>query len=148
MTRRINQAGLNIIRHYEGCELEAYLCPARVWTVGYGATGPGIVKGIVWSQRQADERLEADLRRFETGVEEMVRVPISQNAFSALVCLAFNIGLGALRGSTLMKKLNKGDLNGAGEEFTRWNRSGSRILPGLTRRRLAERDLFLRKDRL
>jgi lysozyme len=147
MTRRINQAGLNIVKHYEGCELEAYLCPARVWTIGYGHTH-NVRKGMVWTQTKADRQLEEDLRQFEEGVEEMVKIPISQNAFAALVSLSFNIGLEALRGSTLMRKLNKGELSMASEEFARWNKSGARVLPGLTRRRLAERDLFLRKDPL
>lgn len=147
MTRRINQAGLNIVKHYEGCELEAYLCPARVWTIGYGHT-EGVRKGMVWTQTKADRQLEEDLRQFEEGIEEMVKVPISLNAFSSLVSLGFNIGLEALRGSTLMRKLNKGELGPASEEFARWNKSGAKILPGLTRRRLAERDLFLRKDPL
>lgn len=134
---------------FEGCRLESYPDPGtggEPWTIGWGATGADVRRGLKWTQKQCDERLLLDLRKFEAGVEAMVQRPISSNAFSALVVLAYNIGLGALRGSTLMRKINWGDMEGAAEEFTRWNRAGGKIMAGLTRRRIAERELFLRPD--
>lgn len=144
MTRRINKAGLAILKHYEDCRMESYQCPAGVWTCGWGSTGKDVTRGLVWTQKQCDERLTADLRRFEAGVEEAVKVKVTDNQFSACVCLSYNIGLDAFLHSTLLRKLNAGDMSGASEEFQRWDKSGARILRGLTRRRLAERDLFLR----
>lgn len=148
VTRRINAEGLGILMHFEGCRLEAYPDPGTggaPYTIGWGETGPDIKPGLKWTQKQCDERLLERLREFEAGVEEMVKVRISTNAFSALVSLGFNIGLSALRGSTLMRLVNQGRMKEAAEEFVRWNKSGSRTMAGLTRRRLAERDLFLKK---
>lgn len=146
MTRRINAAGLAIVKHYEDCELESYLCPSRVWTIGYGHTH-NVQKGMVWTQRQCDETLEADLREFEAAVERLVTVPLTENQFSAIVSWVFNVGVGAMEGSTLLRKLNKADYAGASAEFQRWDRSGAKILRGLTRRRIAERDLFDKVDK-
>jgi lysozyme len=149
MTRRINAAGLSILRQYEGCKLKAYPDPGtggEPWTIGWGSTGPDIKRGLVWTQQKCDERLLLDLQRFEAGVEAIAPDGLSSNEFSALVVLGYNIGLGALRNSTLMRKLKAGDRAGAAEEFLRWNKSGARTLLGLTRRRIAERELFLRRD--
>jgi len=150
MPRRINAAGLALLKEFEGCRLDAYrdASPARIWTCGWGATGEDVGPGVCWTQAQADERLMVDLRHFETGVAAMVKVTISENAFSSLCVFAYNVGLSALRGSTLMRKLNAGRPEEAAGEFIRWNRAGMRIMSGLTRRRIAERELFLRKDDL
>ena len=143
MAREVNEAGLALIREFEGCRLDAYLCPAGIPTIGYGATGPDIRMGMVWTQEQADARLVEDLARFADGVERLVEVDLSDNQFAAIVSFAFNVGLGALRDSTLLRKLNAGDYLGAADQLPRWARAGGRIMPGLSRRRLAERALFL-----
>jgi len=146
VTREVNQAGVDLIRRFEGCRLDAYPDPGTGGapiTIGYGATGPGIAPGVVWTQEEAEARLVEDLARFADGVERLVEVDLSDNQFAAIVSFAFNVGLGALRDSTLLRKLNAGDYEGAADQLPRWARAGGRIMPGLTRRRAAERDLFL-----
>lgn len=143
MAREVNDAGVTLVREFEGCRLDAYRCPAGIPTIGYGATGPDIRMGMRWTQEQADERLAEDLARFAAGVERLVQVDLTDNQFAAIVSFAFNVGLGALRDSTLLRKLNAGDYEGAADQLPRWNRGGGRVLAGLTRRRAAERDLFL-----
>ena len=143
MAREVNEAGVRLVQEFEGCRLDAYRCPAGIPTIGYGATGPDIRMGMVWTQEQADARLVEDLARFADGVERLVEVDLSDNQFAAIVSFAFNVGLGALRDSTLLRKLNAGDYLGAADQLPRWNKGGGRVLPGLTRRRAAERDLFL-----
>lgn len=143
MTRMVNDAGVALVREFEGCRLDAYRCPAGIPTIGYGATGPDIRMGMKWTQEEADERLAEDLARFAEGVERLVLVDLTDNQFAALVSFAYNVGLGALAGSTLLRKLNAGDYEGAADQFPRWNKGGGRVLPGLVRRRAAERDLFL-----
>lgn len=138
---KINEAGLNLIRDFEGCRLKAYLCPAGVWTIGYGHT-QGVKPDMVISQLQAERFLRQDLKRFEEAVTSLVKVPVTPNQFSALVSFAYNVGTGALYDSTLLRKLNKKDYKGAAAEFLRWNKAGGKVLPGLTRRRIAEKDLF------
>lgn len=133
---------LPLVKRWEGCRLTAYLCPAGVWTVGYGATGPDVRQGVVWTQAQAESRLRADLERFAAGVAKVVRVPLTAGQKGALVSLAYNIGLAAFRRSTLLRKLNAGDYAGAAREFARWNRGGGRVLPGLVKRRADECRLF------
>lgn len=137
-------AAVALVKHFEGCRLKAYLCPAGVWTIGYGATGPGIAQGTTWTQAQADARLSADLARFADGVDRLVSVPITQNQRAALISFAFNVGLSALAGSTLLRLLNAGaSAESVGDQFTRWNKAGGRVLDGLVERREAERKLFL-----
>lgn len=138
---KINEAGLNLIKDFEGCRLKAYLCPAGVWTIGYGHT-QGVKPDMVINQLQAERFLRQDLKRFEDAVTSLVKVPITPNQFSALVSFTYNVGTGALYDSTLLRKLNKEDYKGAANEFLRWNKAGGKVLPGLTRRRLAEKDLF------
>ena len=143
MAREVSEAGVRLVQEFEGCRLDAYRCPAGIPTIGYGATGPDIRMGMVWTQEQADARLVEDLARFADGVERLVEVDLSDNQFAAIVSFAFNVGLGALRDSTLLRKLNAGDYEGAADQFPRWARAGGRLMPGLSRRRLAERALFL-----
>jgi lysozyme len=96
------------------------------------------------TQEQADALLMKDIARFQDGVNKLVTYkPLTQNQFDSLVDFAFNLGLGNLGSSTLLRKLNAGDVKGAADEFLRWNRAGGQVLAGLTRRRQAERDLFL-----
>lgn len=140
--RRINQAGLELIKQFEGLRTEAYLCPAGVWTIGYGST-LGVEKGDRISPESAELLLTKDLERFEKAVAENVRVPLTDNQFSALVCFAFNIGIGAFRGSTLLKLLNQQKYGEAADQLLRWNTAKGKVLEGLTRRRRSERALFL-----
>lgn len=141
--RQINQAGLALIKEFEGCRLEAYRCPAGVATIGYGST-QGVKMGMKINQNQAESLLRQDLERFERGIELAVNVPLSDNQFGALVSFAFNVGINAFSRSTLLKVLNQGYYRTAADQFTFWDKADGRVLPGLTRRRQAERTLFLR----
>lgn len=149
---RTNRRGIALIQQFESCRLRAYLCSAGVPTLGWGSTGPDIHLGMTWTQEQADERFEYDLQRFERDVESLLTFEPSSNEFSALVCFAYNAGVSALAQSTLLRKFNTGDIAGAADEFLRWNKAkdkktGTRVpVAGLTRRREAERDLFLSPD--
>ncbi len=138
----ISDAGIELIKSFEGCKLEAYRCPADVLTIGYGHTGD-VDEGQIITEHQADVLLRSDLTTFERCVNALVVVPVTQSQFDALVSFAFNLGCNALRKSTLLRMLNEGDDVGAGQQFERWNKSNGRALAGLTRRRAAERDLFL-----
>ena len=133
---------LELIKPFEGCKLRAYLCPAGVWTIGYGATGQGIGPGVVWTQGQAENRLLADVARFYRGVQKLVQVPINEFQAGALTSFAYNVGLQALAGSTLLRLLNAGNYAAASEQLMRWNKAGGRALLGLTRRRAAEKAMF------
>ncbi|HYI43718.1 MAG TPA: lysozyme [Sphingomicrobium sp.] len=144
---KINAAGLALMRNFEGCKLEAYPDPGsrdgNPWTIGWGATGPGIHKGVRWTQEQADARHEEDVARFAIGVERLLDgAPTNDNQFSALVSLAYNIGLGALAGSTLLKMHKAGDYANAAQQFLRWNRNDGAVMRGLSRRRAAEKALY------
>ena len=140
---KINQSGLNLIKSFEGLRLQAYKCPAGVWTIGYGHTGR-VVPGQIIDPKTAEQLLISDLERFEVGVEQLVDVSLNSNQFSALVSFAFNVGTGALAKSTLLRYLNKGKYYEAALQFSRWTRGGGVILPGLVRRREAEKNLFLK----
>ncbi len=139
--RRIGAAGLAIIRKYEGLRLTAYLCPAKVWTIGYGSTGPHVKPGLTITEAAADALLRNDLARFEAAVARGAPKS-SQAQFDAMVSLAFNIGETAFLGSTLLRKHNAGDYGGARAEFARWNKSGGKVLAGLSNRRAAEAALY------
>ena len=143
--QRTNSNGLRLIKSFEGLRLTAYQDAVGVWTIGYGTTR-NVRRGMRISRDQAEAFLQEDLVRFEKAVSDAVKVPINDNQFSALVSFTYNVGSGALRSSTLLKKLNRGDINGAANEFPRWNKAGGRVLAGLTRRRNAERALFLGQD--
>lgn len=138
----INAAGLALIKSFEGCQLTAYRCPAGVWTIGYGSTGPQVIPGKKITQLEAEGLLRSDLKRFEQGVSAL-GVELNENQFSALVSLAFNIGVENLRRSTLVKDLRAGDFASAADQFLVWDKAHGRSLPGLVRRRAAERKLFL-----
>jgi lysozyme len=139
--RRINAAGLTLIKTYEGLSLRSYRCPAGMWTVGYGHTRT-VAPGLELRPEQADALLLEDLRIFEKAVAELVQVPLNDNQFAALVSLAFNIGVVALGRSTLLKHLNAGQLDKVPPEFMRWTKVGTLELPGLVRRRTAEVELW------
>ena len=143
--RQTNASGVGLIKSFEGLRLKAYQDAVGVWTIGYGTTR-GVKPGQEISEAQAEALLKADLNRFEQAVNQAVRVSINDNQFAAIVSFTYNVGSGAMRSSTLMRKLNRRDLYGAANEFPRWNRAGGRVLAGLTRRRNAERALFLGQD--
>lgn len=138
---KISETGIALIKRFEGCKLNAYLCPAGVLTIGYGHTGE-VKQGMVWTQQQADDALARDLQSFESAVSACVTVPITQSQFDALVSFAFNCGVGALRKSTLLRLLNAGDYVGAEKQFARWISKGTAAEKGLRRRRKAEALLF------
>jgi lysozyme len=150
MPRHINAAGLKLLMASEGCRLTAYPDPGSggdPWTIGYGAVGPGIEKGVTWTQDQCNKRLLQDIARFEKGVDELVKHPISENAFSSLVCFAYNVGLENFRRSTMLKLTNQGSVVEASRQFPLWVRANGRVMPGLVMRRKAEAGLFMKPDR-
>jgi lysozyme len=142
---RTGDEGIALIRHFEGCRLDAYLCPAGVWTIGYGHT-KGVKEGETIDQEAAEAFLIEDLEEFEGYVTEMVEVPLSQSQFDALVSWTFNLGPGNLERSTLLAKLNQGEYTDVPFEIKRWTRAGGAILPGLVKRRNAEAALFEGRD--
>jgi lysozyme len=143
---KISQAGLDLIKRFEGCKLEAYRDAVGIWTIGYGHTGPNVHDGLKITQAQADAILAQDVSRFASGVAANVNVALTQSEFDALVSFAFNVGLGAFRSSTLLKLLNdNADRTVVASQFLRWNKAGSKVLDGLTKRRNAEKALFLSK---
>lgn len=146
---KTSDAGLQLIKDFEQCRLAAYQCSAGVWTIGWGHT-KGVKQGDTCTQAQADAWLAEDVAEVEQGVRLLVKVPLTQGQFDALVSFAFNCGLDidvdtiaeGLGDSTLLRKLNAGDYIGAALEFQKWDKSSGMTLRGLTRRRLAERALF------
>lgn len=144
---RTNEAGKALIKRFEGLRLKPYKCPAGVWTVGFGHTGPDVDKwaaaGKSITNHQADVILDLDLERFEECVERLAP-GLSDNQFSALVSFAFNLGEAALAKSTLLKHTLAGRYDDAAGEFMKWKYAAGRVLPGLVKRRAAERELFLR----
>lgn len=140
---KLDNRGINLIKSFEGCKLEAYKCSANVWTIGYGHTGVGVYKGSKITQAQADEYFIKDISKFEQGVEKLVKVPLTQGEFNALVSFAYNCGLGALQSSTLLRLLNQKKYSLAAEQFLRWNKVNGKEVAGLTRRRNAEKAMFI-----
>jgi lysozyme len=132
---------LKLIKQFEGCHLTPYFCPAGVLTCGWGATGQGVIYGQSWTQEQADERLRNDAIRFLMGAKLLIP-NINGSTLSANADFAYNLGLGALRSSTLRKKLLAGDIEAAKFQIMRWDKAGGRVMRGLTRRRQAESNLF------
>ncbi|MEG2553636.1 MAG: lysozyme [Hafnia sp.] len=143
----MSKNGLALLKSFEGCELTAYQDSVGVWTIGYGWTQPvngkPVSKGMTITQDTADSLLCSGVVQYEKGVTGLVKVEVNQNQFDALVDFAYNLGVKALEGSTLLKKLNAGDYAGAADEFPKWNKAGGKVLNGLVKRRAAERSLFL-----
>jgi lysozyme len=137
-----SQAGIDLIKRWEGCKTKAYKCPAGVWTVGYGHTGT-VKPGMSISHDKAEELLKRDLQRFEKAVKTLVTVPINQNQFDALVSFTYNVGAKAFGDSTLLVMLNQKKHLSCADQFSRWTKAGNKTLPGLVLRRSEERDLFL-----
>lgn len=153
---KVSQRGIDLIHSFETCRLTAYPDPGSrdgtPWTIGWGATGPGIGKGTVWTQAQADARFAQDLAAREIGVNMLLAGrPATQGQFDALVSFAYNVGLDidddddkaeGLGDSTLLRKHLAGDFAGAAAQFALWNKNDGRVMNGLTRRREAEAALY------
>jgi lysozyme len=140
----VSPEGRRVLEYFEGRRNEAYPDPATggdPWTIGVGHTGPEVFKGLVWMDDLIDKTLSADLAKFEEGVQRLTG-EIPQGQFDALVLFAFNVGLGNLLESTLLRKLRTGDVAGAAHEFERWDKAAGKSMKGLRRRRAAERELF------
>ncbi len=144
---RISERGINLLKSFEGLELEAYQDIAGIWTIGYGHTGDDVEPGMRISEREAEALLRKDLKPREDAVDRFASISLSQNEFDALVSFVYNVGAAAFGGSTARKRLNRGDRIGAADALTWWNKATVggvlREVLGLTRRRAAERALFL-----
>lgn len=140
---QINQAGLDLLKSCENCKLEAYQDSIGVWTIGWGHTGDDVQSGLVITQEEADDLLTEDLEKFEDGVSHLLKVTVTSNQFSALVCFAYNVGLGNLKSSLLLRCINTSHYDDATPQFLRWDKAAGKVLAGLTTRREKERDLFV-----
>lgn len=139
---RTSQRGVSLIKSFEGLRLLAYRDSVGVWTIGYGATR-GVKAGMSITKEQAERMLLNDVTRFEPEIDRLVKVPLNRNQWDALMSFTYNLGAANLESSTLRRLLNAGDYASAAEQFPRWNKAGGQVLAGLTRRRAAERELFL-----
>lgn len=139
---KITDAGKDLIKRFESCRLKAYLCPAGIWTIGYGHTGPEVYEGLEWTQGQADLAFEADLQAFDAFVCRTCpsATPIQQGA---LVSLCYNIGMGAFAKSSVARLHNADKDAEAAQAFALWNKAGGKVLTGLVRRRAAEAALYV-----
>ena len=136
--------GVELIKSFEGLRLDKYQDAIGKWTIGYGhliLPNENFPRPLML--QEAEDLLRADLGMTERGIRQMVKVDLNQNQFDALVSFAFNLGPANLKSSTLLRKVNSGDFNGAAEEFPKWNHAGGQVLAGLTARRNAEKNLFL-----
>lgn len=146
--RQVSQRGIDLIHSFESCKLEAYPDPGsrdgHPWTIGWGSTGDGIQRGVVWTQAQADARFAQDLNKFARKVELLIDdAPTDQSQFDALVSLAYNIGTEALKRSTVLRKHKAGDYAAAAAAFGMWVKNDGKVMRGLVRRRAAEAALYL-----
>ena len=144
---KVNNAGIQLIKTFEGCLLNAYLCPAKVWTIGYGSTrytnGTPVKQGDKITQQEAEILLSDTLNEFSYQVSKLIKQDLTANQFSALVSFAFNLGINALAKSTLLKKVNVNPNDKTIEqEFMKWVNAGGKKLSGLVRRRNAESKLY------
>lgn len=144
---KISDDGIALIKRFEGLRLQAYQDSVGVWTIGYGWTQPvagrKVGAGMAIDAATAERLLVCGVAQFEQGVERLVAVTVTQGQFDALVSFAYNLGLRALENSTLLRRLNAGDRQGAADQFGRWVNAGGVRLDGLVARRAAERALFL-----
>jgi lysozyme len=131
-----------LIRGFEDLRLKAYICPGGQLTIGYGHTGPDVYEGQIITIERAEELLESDMIRFVDGVDQLIRVPLTDGQAAACASLMFNIGVGSFERSTLLRLLNGLDYEGAAKQFLRWNKSKGEVLDGLTTRRETEKLIF------
>lgn len=148
---KINKAGLEIIKSFEGWSSDPYLCPANRWTIAYGSTWDIRGRPITAdhpriTKDQGEALLRKEVHHIENAVKRLIKTPLTVNQFSAICSWGFNVGSGNVQNSTLRMKLNRGDVEGAADEFPKWRKAGGRVLAGLVRRRVAERALFLTPD--
>jgi GH24 family phage-related lysozyme (muramidase) len=148
-----SDACVRLVQQFEGCEKErqdgrfdAYPDPGTggdPWTIGWGSTGPDVKPGVVWTQQECDARLEQSLEKFSAGVQALLgAAATTQHQFDAMVSFAYNVGIGNLKTSTLLRKHIAGDHTGAAAEFAKWNKAAGKVLKGLTNRRKAEAALY------
>ena len=135
--------GLKLIKEFEGLRLTAYYDVVGVLTIGYGHTGDDVYVGQTITEQQAEQLLQKDLNTFEQAVNKLISINLNQNQFDALVDFTYNLGIGAFGNSTLLKKLNAGDYEGAADELLRWDKDNGKRVAGLARRRKDERALYL-----
>lgn len=143
MSHTLCVRGENLIKSFEKLAYTAYQDEGGVWTIGFGHTGPEVVEGLVWTYLQVEAAFIADTQAAVAANNAMLPPSINQNQFDALVSFAFNVGVNAEGHSTLLRKINAGDLPGAADEFKRWNHVNGVVSAGLTERRDAERALFV-----
>lgn len=145
---KTSNSGINLIKSFEGKHLKAYDDGVGVLTIGFGTikypNGVRVKKGDTCTEEQAESYLKNDLVKFENAINRLVKVPLTQNQFDALASFTYNLGETNLSISTLLKKLNAKDYKGAADQFERWNKAGGKVMNGLTRRRKAEKELFLK----
>jgi lysozyme len=142
---RISERGLAHIKHFEGCKLKSYYCVGGKCTIGYGHTGPDVKPGMTITEERAVELLRQDVAEAEKAVAELVKVPLRQGQYDALVDFVFNLGRGALAQSSLLKLLNQREYGKAAEQLMRWVHAGSAVIAGLQRRRQAAREMWLER---
>jgi len=149
---RTSQAGISLIKEFEGLRLKAYRCPAGLWTIGYGHTTaagkPVVFPDMTITEQEAERILARDLEMYEDGVKRAVKVDLTQNQFDVLVSFAYNCGVGALEKSTLLKRVNAGRFADVPAELMKWTKSGGKELAGLVRRRRAEAKLWRGLDKI
>ena len=148
---KINKAGLNIIKHFEGWSDTPYLYPANRWTIAYGSTwdirgNPVTADHPRITEKQGEALLRKEVHHIENAIRRLIKVPLTENQFSALCSWGFNVGSGNVQNSTLRMKLNRNNVEGASDEFRKWRKAGGKILKGLVVRRQAEQQLFDRID--
>lgn len=143
---KTSQAGIDLIHSFEQLRLKAYPDPGskdgNPYTVGWGSTGSDIGPGTVWTKEKADQRFASDLSKFEQAVSLLVKVPLTQYQFDALVSFTYNLGIGSLKSSTMLKMLNEGYYSNAGLQLLRWTKNDGVEMAGLVRRRKAELKMF------
>tara|TARA_R100000234_G_scaffold11357_1_gene6337 strand:- start:1349 stop:1786 length:438 start_codon:yes stop_codon:yes gene_type:complete len=137
----ISKEGLSLIKKFEGCELEAYLCPAGVWTIGYGHT-KDVKEGDKINKEEADYLLQEEMIEYESYINDFVEVPLNQNQFDSLCSWVYNLGPTNLKNSTMLKVLNEEKYADVPQEIKRWNKAGGEVLDGLIKRREAEAKMF------
>ena len=138
---QLSNKGHDLLKYFEGCELEAYQDSVGVWTIGYGHT-KGVHEGMVITQEQAEQMLLDELKEYEGYVEDMVEVELTQEQFDALVVWVYNLGPTNFKNSTLLKRINAGNFEDVPYQMKRWNKAGGKVLLGLERRREAEAKMF------
>lgn len=145
MSDPVNQATIELIKRNEGCVLTAYQDSVGVWTIGYGHTGDDVTPGMSINLAQAEALLRSDLTRFEDGVDDLLAdsAVTSDNQFGAIVSLAYNVGLGNISHSHVLRYHNAGQYQDAADAFLLWDKAGGHVLGGLARRRREERELYL-----